>query len=252
MDILALFFFGVVQGLAEFFPISSSGHLVLFSKIFGIQEALFVSVILHVATLLSIVVVMKKELWQIIRHPLSKQSIFIALSTVPTCIIALAILPLVKSSFGGQLLPICFMISAILLLLSTKLSTKNVDNPLSIKSVLWMGIAQGFAVFPGVSRSGATICTGLFQGVEKIAVTKFSFLMSIPIILMSLVMEVYELFSNNLKIDISFVGMSVAFVVAFLLGIFAIKFMLKINQSKYFKFFAIYLVFMAVLSLFVV
>ena len=99
MKILALFFLGLVQGLTEFLPVSSSGHLTLFSKLFGLEENLFVSILLHVATLLSILVFFRKDVLQIVLHPLSKETMLIVYATIPTCIIVLLFLPLLKMSF---------------------------------------------------------------------------------------------------------------------------------------------------------
>ena len=98
---LVLFFLGLIQGLTEFLPVSSSGHLVLFSKIFGVEESLFISILLHVATLFSILVVFWKDIWTLIRHPFSKETILLVVATIPTCVIALVFLPLIKQSFSG-------------------------------------------------------------------------------------------------------------------------------------------------------
>ena len=185
---LALFFLGLIQGLTEFLPVSSSGHLVLFSQIFGIEEELFVSIILHCATLLSILIVFWKDVWQMISHPFSKQTMLIVVATIPTCLICLVLMPIIKLSFSGMILPVCFLVSAILLMLSER-STKNKETTeISYKSAFWIGVAQGFAVFPGISRSGTTISAGLFAGNKKEEVAKFSFLLSVPVILLSLVM----------------------------------------------------------------
>ncbi len=251
MEILALFFLGLVQGLTEFLPVSSSGHLVLFSQIFGIEEELFVSIILHCATLLSILIVFWKDVWQMISHPFSKQTMLIVVATIPTCIICLVLMPIIKLSFSGMVLPVCFLVSAILLLLSER-STKNKETTeISYKSAFWIGVAQGFAVFPGISRSGTTISAGLFAGNKKEEVAKFSFLMSIPIIILSLIMEIVEIAIGGVSIDVSAVGISLASVTAFLVGIVAIKTMLKITKSAKLRYFSYYLILISIISLFV-
>lgn len=248
---LALFFLGIIQGLTEFLPVSSSGHLVLFGNLFGIEESLFISILLHVATLLSIVVVFYKDIWQMIRHPFSKQTTMLVVATIPTCLIVLVLMPIIKQSFAGGLLPICFLISAILLLVSEQLSKKKEKKEMTYKTAFIMGIAQGFAVFPGISRSGSTISAGLLSGGEKESVAKFSFLMSIPIIFLSLIMEIYEIAIGSLKLQIQVLPTILAFVSAFVVGIFAIKLMIKLTVKSSLKWFSLYLVIISIVSIFV-
>ena len=249
---LVLFFMGLVQGLTEFLPVSSSGHLVLLSKLFNIEESLFISILLHLATLLSIVVVFYKDIWELIRHPFSKKTITLVLATIPTCIIVLILMPLIKSSFNGLLLPLCFIISAILLFSTEYLTKKKVGRAVDNKIAVIMGIAQGFAVFPGISRSGTTICAGLLADGDKKDTTKFSFLMSIPIILLSMVMEIYEICVGNIEINFPIASIIIAFIIAFLSGIFAIKFMMKLTEKANLKWFALYLVLFGFTTFFIV
>lgn len=249
---LALFLLGLVQGLTEFLPVSSSGHLVLLSKIFGIDESLFLSILLHVATLLSIVVVFYKDIWYMIRHPLSNKTIMLVVATIPTCIIVLILMPLVKQSFMGGFLPVCFAFTSLLLYICEILSKKKREKALSFKHAFWMGVAQGFAVFPGISRSGSTIGAGLISKGNKEEVAKFSFLMSIPIILLSLVMEVYEIIAEDVAVNLQFLPTFISFITAFLVGVFAIKLMIKITAKARLHWFSLYLVIVAVASLFIV
>lgn len=248
---LALFFLGLIQGLTEFLPVSSSGHLVLFSQIFGIEESLFVSILLHVATLLSICVVFYKDIWNLIRHPFSQQTMQIVVATIPTCLIVLVLMPLVKSSFSGTLLPACFLITAIVLLLAQKLSKHKSEQKIDYKTALIMGIAQGFAVFPGISRSGSTISAGLLCGKDKSEVAKFSFLMSVPIILLSLLMEIFEILTGYLVPSIQVLPTILAFILAFIVGIFAIKLMMKLTSGSNLKWFSFYLIIISIVTLFV-
>lgn len=245
---LALFFLGLIQGLTEFLPVSSSGHLVLFSQIFGIEESLFISILLHVATLLSIVVVFYKDIWQMIRHPLSKQTMMLVVATIPTCLIVLVLMPLIKQSFAGGFLPICFLISAILLLVSEMLSKKKVCTKMNYKTAFFMGVAQGFAVFPGISRSGTTISAGLMSGGQKEEVAKFSFLMSVPIVFLSLIMEIYEIVVGKVALEIQVLPTIVSFITAFVVGIVSIRLMIKFTVKSSLKWFSVYLIIIAVVS----
>ncbi len=251
MEILALFFLGVLQGLTEFLPVSSSGHLVLFSKIFGLEENMFLSILLHVATLLSVVVVFRKTIWKLVKNPFSKQTLNLYIATIPTCVIVIILLPFIKMSFGGNILPFCFLFSAVFLFLSEKMSKRKSQKPIDFRSAFWIGVAQGFAVFPGISRSGATIGAGLFCERDKTETTQFSFLLSLPIIVLSMFMEIFEFVSQKQTISLSVAGIIVSFVSAFFVGVFAIKTMVKLTQKANLKWFSVYLLFISILSLFV-
>lgn len=247
---LVLFFMGLVQGLTEFLPVSSSGHLVLLANIFNVEESLFISILLHVATLLSICVVFCKDIFALLRHPFSKNTLMLVVATIPTCLIALVLMPFIKSSFGGSFLPVAFLITATILVI-TELFAKNTKE-FSYKTAIIMGIAQGFAVFPGISRSGSTICAGILSGGDKKECAKFSFLMSIPIILLSLIMEIYEGISGGLNISYPISAIIISFIVAFLSGIFAIKFMMKLTEKGKLWWFSCYLLLLSLVTFFIV
>ena len=247
---LVLFFMGLVQGLTEFLPVSSSGHLVLLSNIFNVEESLFISILLHVATLLSICVVFYKDIFALLRHPFSKNTLMLVVATIPTCLIALVLMPFIKSSFGGGFLPVSFLITATILVI-TELFAKNTKE-FSYKTAIIMGIAQGFAVFPGISRSGATISAGLLSKGDKKECAKFSFLMSIPIILLSLIMEIYEGISGGINISYPVSAIIISFIVAFLSGIFAIKFMMKLTEKGKLWWFSCYLLLLSLVTFFIV
>ena len=246
MPIFALAVLGIVQGLCEFLPISSSGHLVLLSMVFGIEDSLFVSIILHVATLLAVVVVMRKELWQVIRNPFSKETISLAIATISTCIIAIILMPLISASFEGMLLPVFFMLSAFVLYFVG--SKRKSEGEITYKRALFIGLAQGLAIFPGLSRSGTTISAGIASGGGKEESAKFSFLVSLPIIVGSLAMEVYKIIVEGQTISVNIAGIILSFILSFLVGIISIKFMLKMTNNTSFKYFSIYLIIIAIIS----
>jgi len=241
---------GVVQGLCEFLPISSSGHLVLISKWFGIEDSLFVSIILHVATLLAIIVVMRKEIFYLVKHPFSKETLQLSLSTIVTCLIAIVLMPLLTESFEGRFLPWAFLTTAILLFIVEKLSFKNQKHQeFSYKHALIIGLAQGLAIFPGISRSGATISAGLLSGASREKSAKFSFLVSLPIVIGSLILEIVKIVMLGEKIIVNPMGLILSFLIAFVIGVMTIKFMLKVTARTNFKWFSIYLLIIAVISL---
>ncbi len=251
VEILALVFLGLLQGLTEFLPVSSSGHLVLFGKLFGVSETLFVSIILHLATLFSVIIVFRKQIWQIIKNPFSPLSINLCLATIPTCIIALILMPFVGEAFEGKFLAFSFLISAILLFFAEKKNIPFKNKPLDHKGAIIMGIAQGLAIFPGISRSGTTISAGLFAGRDKKECANFSFLMSVPIILLSLFLEIFEFATTDIFLSVSWIGLSLSFLIAFLVGIFSIKLMIKLTQNSSLKYFSLYLVLIAIFTFFI-
>lgn len=252
VSIMILLLLGLVQGLTEFLPVSSSGHLVFLSYLFKVEDSLFLSIVLHIATLISVLVVFYKDVWEMIKHPFSEETLKLMTATIPTCIIALIFSPLFDSAFDGLFLPFCFMICAVLLILTEIFAKDTKENDLTFKTALFMGIAQGFAIFPGISRSGATICTGTLCKADKSKVAKFSFLMSIPIIILSMLMEVYEIVINKVTININIIGLLLSFIITVIVGIFSIKFMIKLTTKVKFKWFGIYLGVLSIISFIII
>lgn len=251
MTIIEAIIFGLIQGLSEFLPISSSGHLVLFSKIFSTQgDFIFFSVLLHLATLLAVLIYFHKDVMELIKHPFSKKAQLIYLATIPTIVLVLIFKSFVEDAFSGALLPFCFILTAVLLVISQILSTKSTKK-LTKGGAIAMGIAQGIATFPGISRSGSTICTGLILGYERNETASFSFLMSIPIIIASMAYELLKGFKLGFG-QIFVAPTIVAFVVAFISGLFSIKFMMwAVNKLKLY-WFGVYLLIIGIISFFVV
>lgn len=249
MSFVVLILLGLVQGLCEFLPVSSSGHLVFLSSLFGIEDSLLVSIILHVATLLAVVIAFRKDLWKMIKNPLSNEVVFLAVSTIVTCFMAIFLMPLLKNTFEGVILPITFALSGVILFLSEKISKNKTENEkFSLKHALVIGFAQGCALMPGLSRSGTTIAAGLLAGADKKECAKFSFLLSIPTILGSLLLELIDCSRGGVGANINILGLVVACLVAFLVGFATIKFMIKLTEKTNFKWFSLYLSILAVVA----
>ena len=257
METLYFFVLGLVQGLTEFLPVSSSGHLVFLDKIFGVDTGnfLFVSIILHVATLFSVIILFYKQIWELIKNPFSKKTLLIVVATIPTVIIVLLFKGFFENSFVGDGLGVCFMITAILLML-TYFKTKSVNyipnNNMTYKKAIVVGIVQGVAVLPGISRSGSIISANVLMGTSSESSTSFSFILSIPIIICSLIYEIFSCIKTGTAMYVgSFFNLGLSFVVALISGIFAIKIMKRIAKTGKYYIFSIYLILISILTWFI-
>lgn len=266
---------GFVQGVGEFLPISSSGHLVVLYTLFNITgNTVILSIFLHIATLFSVLYVYRADIIQLIKTPFCKTNKMLVVATIPTVVIALILKGLITNSFNINFVIFGFLITAVALGFADYLSQDNnilsnnndlstitpsrtrsgsvvyVNNPLlknrditniniSIKQALLIGVAQGIACFPGISRSGATIATGLIAKGEKQDVTTFSFLLSIPIILGSLVMALFDLDGAT---RIPTFSLITACLISFLVGIVAINLLNTVVKKKQLSNFSFYLI----------
>ena len=246
MTIWIAIFLGIIQGLTEFLPVSSSGHLVLFQKIFGINvDCLMFDIVVHLGTLVAVLVVYRKSVWDIIRHPFSEKAQKLVFATIPTVVIALLFKEAFKSSFDGNFLFLGFFVTAIIMFIASYSCKNNYQyKSLARGGAVIMGVFQGLAIFPGVSRSGSTITSALVQGVRRSESAEFSFLMSIPAILGSLVFELFDVGSAGISLPFSvlFAG----FVFSALSGYFAIKFMIGVIKKAKFVWFGVYMLFLSV------
>lgn len=246
MKYLKALILGLTQGLTEFLPVSSSGHLMLLEELGIGEKSLFFNIMLHLATLVSVCIVYRKKIWFYIKNPLNKEVRFIVVATIPTVLIAFFV-RLFFDEVGANLLPFGFMLTTIFLILSTFKwkSIKEIDN----MSAFITGIAQGIATIGGVSRSGSTISTQIMLGLDREKAGDFTFLLSIPIILGSVLVEALA-FKGFESIDI--LPLLIAMAVAFLSGIFAIKLFLKLIKKANFLAFAIYTFILSIISFFLV
>ena len=262
MSFWILILLAIVQGITEFLPVSSSGHLVLLYDIFGIEDGtVLLSIFLHIATLLSVLMYYRKDVLQLIRHPFCSTNRKIVVTTIVTCLMVLIIKPIIDNAFGGEYLFAFFILTAILLFISDYLSEKRqfesrtngfVQNSLrkasnqditnicvTYKQAIIIGLTQGVACIPGISRSGSTIAVGRMCGAED--TTRYSFLISIPIIIASFVMELIGS-SGNIWSGVNVGGLIVAFVLCFVIGILCIKVMTRIVANNKLTIFAYYLI----------
>lgn len=240
---------GVIQGLTEFLPVSSSGHLELAKAFFGDQkipqESLTFTVVLHFATALSTIVIFRKEIFQIIhglfqfkKNEEFEFSIKIIISMIPAVVIGLLFEEQLEEFFNGNVLLVGFMllITGLLLLLADK--AKNTDKPVSYLNALIIGVSQAIAMLPGISRSGATISTSVLLGVDRTKAARFSFLMVVPLIFGKVAKDVNDgVISFR---DENFLVMAVGFLAAFISGLVACNWMITLVQKSKLYYFSIY------------
>lgn len=253
---------GLVQGLSEFLPISSSGHLAVLQSLFEINEdkVIFFAVLLHIGTLVSIFVVYHKDIYALIQElfllfkdiftgkglrikerPIRKLGIMIIVSSIPTAIMGLLFSDYIDKIFGSlTVIAICWIITGFILLFSEKLkNNKKEIEGMKYRNAIFIGICQGLAIMPGISRSGSTIVGSLVTGLKREFAVEFAFLISIPAILGSAILE----FPKAIKagIEPSTIGpMIVGFLVAAISGYFAITTMIKIVSKHKMRYFSYY------------
>lgn len=250
MNVFIAILLGVVQGLCEFLPVSSSGHLVLLQTMFGIEDgALFFDTMLHLGTLFAVFAVYYKQLWQLIKKPFQKKVYLLVLSTLVTTVIAFVFKDAFDSAFEGRFLGIGFLLTAVILFLNEKLARGKKDiGSMSYAQSLGVGLMQGVAIFPGVSRSGSTIAGARFFGLSREAAAEYSFILSIPAILGSLVLQIPEVVTEGL-IGTNWGCIIIGTVAAAVSGYFAIRWMLKLITKKSLKGFIIYVAVLGALVL---
>ena len=247
MSVFCSFVLGIVQGLTEFLPISSSGHLILVQKLFGFEPDLFLNVAMHFGTLIAVILFFKKQVWQLITHPFCKKAKLVYVATIPTVIIAIVTKTLLPSALDGLLLPLGFALTFVLLLTS-QFAKKQKHNLLTMpyKTSFWCGVVQGIAVLPGLSRSGATICFLKYNGTKNQPAAELSFLMSIPVILGSIILFLPDLV--NSQIDVQLLPLLTGMATSFVFGYLSLGILNKICQTGSFARFAPYMVLPFLLS----
>lgn len=255
---------GIIQGLTEFLPVSSSGHLEIGQALLGTagEENLTFAIVVHAATVLSTLVILWKEVAKLFNGTFTtlkwnEDKNYVAMilfSMVPVFIVGMFFKEYVEGFFGSGLLlvGICLCITAILLYFSEWLSKRRagIGHEVGYKDAIIIGLAQAVAVLPGLSRSGTTIATGLLCGVKKESVTKFSFLMVLIPILGEAFLELLDVLSGEVVVGtMGILPLLVGFIAAFVSGCFACRFMINIVRRQKLIYFAIYCLFAGVFAI---
>lgn len=254
MDLIESITLGIVQGLTEYLPVSSSGHLVIFERLFDVEaHDLIFEVLLHLGTLLAVVIFFRKKLLQIIRSFFSYHlgrarssddkryalmGWYLILGTIPAAVVGLLAKDYIEMAFASAKWSAGMLLVTAAVLILTKWA-KERDGNLNIKRTILIGLAQAVAIMPGISRSGSTISTGMFLGVRKSEAAEFSFLLSIPAILGATVLKLPDFIGelgNTDLIENYLAGAAAAAIVGYL----SIAFLMKVIQRGKFFYFGLY------------
>ncbi len=253
MTIFEAVVLGIIQGLTEFLPVSSSGHLVLFQKLFGIGGgmALTFDVALHVGTLLAVFAVYWIKVWDMIKHPLSRLPLYLVLGTVPTAIIGFLFKDAIEGYYAsGSLLGPGFIFTGLVLLGAERIGNGRKDiKEMKPTDALLIGTGQGLALLPGISRSGTTISSGLALGLERGFAADYAFLLSIPAILGGAFLDVLDVLKGETVAieSIGIIQLVAGVAAAAATGFLAIKVMLSAVRKMKLRYFAWYVLVLGIL-----
>lgn len=248
-EIIKSIILGIIQGLTEFLPVSSSGHLELGKAILGsdysAEESMMMTVVLHFATALSTVFIFRKDIVEIVKGLLQFKrneefdfSLKIIISMIPAAIVGVMWDDLIEGFFDGQILLVGFMLLLTGGLLFLADRAKKTDQKVSYLSAIIIGVSQAIAILPGISRSGATISTSVLLGVDRERAARFSFLMVVPLIFGKIAKDLVgdEFTTEGMNI----VALSLGFIAAFGTGLLACTWMIKLVKNSKLSYFAYY------------
>lgn len=253
MNVFIAIILGLAQGLCEFLPVSSSGHLLLLQKAFGVSDGgYFFSIMLHLATLVAVVIVYRRRIWELIRHPIQWQTLWIIVATAVTVVMSFALGDIIDKAAEGKFLGYAFLATALFLVIS-EIARSKFSMTLTCSSMKWyhaafVGFIQGIAILPGVSRSGSTITGATLCNLDRSEAAEFSFLLSIPAILGGAVLEIPEALSAGIG-EVQWLPVIAGMLVAGISGYFAVRFMIRLITKRSLAGFAVYT---AILGAFVI
>lgn len=289
MSLFEAIILGFIQGVAEFLPVSSSGHLAIFKNFFGLREAgIAFDILLHVGTLVAVFICFWSDIWElivggfgividvcknigryfsnlfnknnkeykmkeyieIISTPFRRYVMLIIIATIPTGIMGIVLKDMIEAVSATLIVPgICLLMTSIILLIADNAKDGNEDESnVSYKKAGFVGICQGFATMPGISRSGTTVTACLLVGMDRAFAVKFSFIVSIPAILGAAVLDIPDLFKEGITSS-DMINYVAGTLVAAVVGYVCIKTMLQIVRKKKFKVFSIYCAIMGLVSI---
>lgn len=260
---------GVIQGISEFLPISSSGHLAVLQRLLGFKEpGLFIAQMLHFGTFLSVLFVFRKDIINLIIEFLNliknifsknktsvnssqKVGLYIILASIPTAIIALVF----EDAFAGfysnmKLISVMFLITAAMLYATDHFKTYKEIHEVNIFGPIGIGLVQGMAILPGISRSGSTIFAGTSIDIKKSEAARFSFLLSLPATFGAFIFGIRDVFKSGAEASFS-LPLIFGVLVSFIVGVISLKFLLNLVNKNKLKYFSIYLIVIAIITFFI-
>ena len=243
---------GLVQGLTEFLPVSSSGHLILTRELMGLNDGssfLLFDVMAHVGTLVAVVLVLYKPILELFKKPY-KNLLMLVVATIPAVVIGFTCKDIIEEYFStAKYLCFFFLFTAVLMLVSEIVAKRNkTPKELGWGGAVAMGLMQGVGVLPGVSRSGSTIFGGTMAGTDSKKIATFSFLMSLPVIAGSLLLSIIDVAQAGTLGAVDWFGMFIGAATAFASGYIAVRVMLKLIAKANYKWFSLYLGIVAILT----
>lgn len=247
MNLIQILSLALLQGIAEVFPISSSGHLVLLQRILEIEgNQLSLFIYLHFASLIAIIFF----LWPQIKKLRKKGLLYILIASIPAAVIGLLAGDLITSLFSSpKMVSLALLVTAILNLNTHQLIKNDNQKEMGKKSAFRIGLAQALAIIPGISRSGTTLNASLRNGVEKNKSLNFIFMISIIAISEALL---FDLFKHGLNLELGLTNLALAFIVTFISTLLSLKFLKKLIKKENFLFFAIYCLVAAIATFFLI
>lgn len=255
-EILSYLILGLVQGLTEFLPVSSSGHLTLFSDLLGIKsDDITFKVLAHFATALSTIIVFRKDILMLYKGFFNPQDRFarkyvglLAISAVPAAIVGFTLKDQIEALDSPQFVGYMLIVTAIILAISQKIESSTEGDVSGGKSIL-IGLSQALAILPGISRSGSTISAALILGVSRKEAARFSFLMALPVILGATILETKDLVEQGATSSGPLLGYLVGVVAAFTSGLLACKLMIKLVKGTNLMWFSVYCAVVGLISI---
>lgn len=260
MDILQAIIIGIVQGLTEFLPVSSSAHLVFIQNLLGVESSLAFDTFLHLGTLIAVLWFFRYDIFKMIKSwlssiqdilqgrfregfyadPYKRLAWYVILATIPVGLVGVLFEDSIDALFSGALyVPAFFLfVTGTILYLSQRMASGEINfNTVTKKEALFMGLGQACAILPGLSRSGTTIAAGLTIGLDKEFAAKFSFILSIPAILGAFLLQAKDIGS---AMDANFLPVLLGFIASIIAGYLAIKWMLDLIQNRNLDIFSYY------------